>query len=395
MRREKRIRRKERTVSAARRLREHKTGGDRLAYKPTIPQFNPKAKSENEGVTKLVDFLVWKAKKGNPFFDPGEKAYERTYFVHPRVGPNNATVFCNAKNFEKPCPICEYRNKKYGNIPDPDDKTKKIIGTLLPKERQIFVVRDREDKKKGPQFFDQSFHTFGKFLDNKINSAKTSSEKRKRQEFADPKVGSYIELTGAMKKGGGYSFTEFSDIQFHERKGPLPSELLDAVPDVDDWIKLEDYKKVKEMFFQTAPADEGEEEEEDEVLDDDTDDEEDDDGEDDDEESDEDDDEEDDEDDEEEESDDEDEEDDDDKEDEDEEEDEVESPPCKKGDTVRFEYKGKKRTGKVIRINLDDALIKVKAEGKDTPYSIDYDQVLKVMKTEKKGKKKKSREIDF
>lgn len=406
--RERRKKREARVVSAKRQATEHKRGG-KIPLR--VPSTLPQLQVGKEARTLVLDFVCWKAGKGNPHCPKGEAAFERTYFCHAKIGPAGDTVICNAKTFNKACPVCEYRNKLQQD-PTPDEAKKKLISSLWPKERQVFLVVNREDKKKGVQLWEYSFKLFGEQLNNKINNARSRSEKKIREEFADPKVGSTLILTGLQKSGGGYTFVEFSDIEFKPRKKPLDSKVARGNPCVDDMIVPEDYKKLKELFFQNVKAEDDEDEEderdEDEELDEededgddeDSNDDDDDEG-DDDDEDDEDDDGEDSDDDEE--GDDEDEDDDEGDSDEDDEDDsdvDEDDPPCEKGNLVKCKYKKKTYVGKVVAVNKADSIVRVKVEDREHPLNLEYDQVLKVlkkggkMKVAKKGKKGKKRRDD-
>jgi hypothetical protein len=272
-----------------------------------------------------------------------------------------------------------------------------MFGRLLPKQREAFLVRDRTEKKKGRQLWECSFHLFGKYLYNKIDTAR-GADKKARENFADPKVGSTLEITGVEKKtgDGGGAFLEFSDIQFKPRKEPLPPELVKGAPCVDEFVVLEDYKKVKESFLATQKSEDDEEEKEDEEEidneegeddeDDNGDSEDEDDTDDDDADSE-------DEDDEEESEEDEESGEDEGDADEDDEDADTLEPPCGKGDVVLFVYKKVKHKGTVLKVNEDDMLVRVRSKDRENPYTLDYDQIKKVVVKAKKAKK--SRSDDF
>lgn len=360
-----------------RRTREHTAGGKLAIRMPQLPLFKPKA-----GEAYNLDFVPFKAGKGNPHADKGEPYFERTYYTHPGVGPNRDTVICNAKTHNEECFVCEYRGK-LGRKPDQSPEMKEMARMLYPKERQLFLVRDRGEMKKGLQLWEYSFHLFGKALDNKINSAK-GEQKKVRQNFAEPDEGCTLEVTGVEKAvGEGGKCVDFADIQFQERKAPLKQELLDQAICLDDLIPKADYDKVKKLFLQSAPDESGEdiEDPEDEDEDDSEDEEKDD------------------EDEEEEEEDAEEDDDSDDEEDdeEDEDSDEEDEPPCSKGDLVLFKFKGKKLKGKVVKINVADSIVQVRAKDREEPHNLNYDEIVKILKVtesdegsdEPKKKKKK------
>jgi len=355
---------------ADRRKREHKGAGGGFAYSPPeLPQFKGKPE-ENYS----LDFIPFTAGKNNPFAKKGELYYERTYHQHPNVGPGRDKVICNLETFKEPCYICEYRAKKC-NVP-PDERTKEskaAYSALMPKQRQVFLVRDRAQMKKGLQFWDESWHLFGKFLDNKLKTAK-GSQRAIRDNFAEPDSGAALVVVGVEKAVDTGKCTEYSDITFEPRSKPLKEDLLEAAPCLDDLFTPVDYDEVKKLFLAGIGDEKDEDEEEgnsetdDEEWDEeDSEDEEEGDSEDAGSEEDE----------EEDESDDEDE---DDEDSEDEEEgNEPDEPSCGKGDLVLFKFKKKKLKGKVVGVKGET--VRVKSKDRDELHYLEFDEILKVLKS--------------
>ena len=48
------------------------------------------------GKATRIDIIPYNAGAGNPNADKGEEAYERTYFVHKNIGPDQKWVVCLA-----------------------------------------------------------------------------------------------------------------------------------------------------------------------------------------------------------------------------------------------------------------------------------------------------------
>lgn len=356
---------KKRRSMTDRRKREHKGSGGGFAFKtPEIPQFAPKKPEEYQ-----IDIIPFTAGKNNPFASKGELYYERTYHQHSNIGPNRDKVICNLATFKTACYICEYRSKMSRTPGERTKESKDAFNSLLPKQRQVFLVRDRAEMKKGLQFFESSWHTFGKFLDNKLTAGK-GEQKKIRENFAEPEGGSTLVITGLEKSAGDGKFIEFSDIQFEPRKKALTEELLEAAPCIDDWFEPANYKEVKKTFLaamgepdeQSEDEDDSEDNEEwdsEEEKDKESDEEEDEDSEEGEEED-----------------------DDSDSEDEDEdsEEDEEDSEsPCKKGDFILFKHKKEKLKGKVIAVGEDSLRLRVK--GMKDPLNVDFDAYVKTIKS--------------
>ena len=351
--REKRVKR--RSVTAKRRIEEHKSGfGGRLAVKlpPGVSQFLP----QEEGSYK-IDIIPFTAGKGNPFAAEGDFYFERTYYDHAQVGPNKDRVLCPRHSFPgkgKRCYVCEQRDKLGDNVDDKETKQRRK--DLKAKERQLWNVYNHAEPDKGVQVWEISNFLFGENLDKKINSR--AELKAKRMRFADPDKGMTLVLTAAKKDigSGGFKPLDFTVDEFLKRREPLSDELLEQAVCLDDLVKETiEYKEVKKLF-NMAPPDEDEEsdeeedntrkkrqprdEEEDEQEDEDEEDEEDEEEEDEEEE--------------------EEEEEDSESDDEDDEESDDE-PPAQKGDLIDFDYKGRElKKGKVVKVNIADSLLGVK-----------------------------------
>ncbi len=361
-----REKRERRVVSAKRRVAEHTDSFQRTSL--NVPEGVSLFSLKKEG-TYRVNILPYKVGRGNPFADKGEEHYERTYFTHANVGPQQRAYVCLAETFKKPCPICEEQAKLRRKGVDGD-----LIKALYPKERQLFNVQDVTDSKeaaKGVQLWDISFHLFGKLLDSRVRKADDDDG---YEFFADPEKGFTLKLEVEEKSiGKGKPFCNVSAIEFKARKGELDSELLEGVQCLDDMPKEVPYKELKEIFLQTGSTDDEDEDDKDDDDDDDEDEkpakkkskkEDVEDEEDDSEDSDE------------------------DKED----DDEGTEVPCKVGDTVAFPHpRDKKKTlrGKVKTVNVDKEIVTIDSDGEK--YVMDFEDVAKVEDEEEDETPKKKK----
>lgn len=231
----------------------HRSGGDWTTI--TIPEgvtvFQPK-----EGSYKL-DIVPYKVGKGNPYAEPGLWYYERTFFTHRGVGPNNESYVCTAKTTGGRCPVCDYR-AKLARDPDADEK---LVDALKPKERQLWLVFDHKEPEKGVQLFESSFHTFGKLLEKKRKAA--DEDETHKRDFDDWESGSTLKVLFSEESAGSYSFIDCSDIEFKPRANGLDRDLLDHGVCLDDIPKVMEYDRLKGILLQTE-AEEPEDEDEDE-----------------------------------------------------------------------------------------------------------------------------------
>lgn len=242
-----RKREERRRTGSGRRQAQHRTGGDwtSLSIPEGVDLFQPKG-----GKAYRIDLVPYKVGEGNKYADPGEWYYERTFWVH-RIGPNNSAYVCPAKTFDQPCPVCEYRAKL---LRDPDADQKAVDAKWRDKERQLFLVRDRDDESKGVQLWEFSHFCFGALLDKLIKDAEEDEDYVRN--FDDPEGGACLKVSFNDEKVSGYSFAKAYSIQFKPRSSGLPDELLDHGICLDDLVKVESYDKLKEIMFQAETGDE-------------------------------------------------------------------------------------------------------------------------------------------
>jgi hypothetical protein len=246
-----------RRAGSSQRDSKHRAGGDwtTLSIPEGVEIFQPK-----EGTVRF-DIVPFEAGKGNPYAKEGEWYYERTFYTHGRVGPNNESYVCLAKTAGKPCPICEHRARLAS---DPDEGNEKLIKSLKPKERQLFlihVVKRDEDGGK-VMLYESSFHTFGKLLDKKRQDAE--EDEPHISNFDDEKAGSTLKVSYSEEDAGGYTFLDAYSIEFKPRPNGLDSELLDHGICLDDVVKLLPYDELKRLFLQDGGKDKDDDDDDDE-----------------------------------------------------------------------------------------------------------------------------------
>ena len=246
---EKDRREKRSTATAAKRRAEtHKTGFDNTAFE--LPDEKKQFILKSDKAVRL-DIIPYEVGEGNPYADKGELHYERTYFVHPRIGIDQTSFVCLSKTCGDPCPICEYRGKLMKD-PDADED---LIKDLGPKERQLFHVKDTKDQDKGVQIWDMSFHLFGKKLDYEI---KNSDEDDNYENFAELEGGFTLKLGVEESHYGKISFFEVVSVNFKPRSKDYDEDILEETICLDDILIIKEYDELKEIFLQTTDEDEDE-----------------------------------------------------------------------------------------------------------------------------------------
>jgi hypothetical protein len=233
-------------VSAKKWAEEHVSGFSRttLAVPENCSIFAPK-----KAGTYRLDFIPYTAGEGNPKADSGEVHFERTYWIHRGIGPNQDSYCCPAKTFGKSCPVCEHRSKLLRKSDSDED----LIKQLTPKERQLFNIIDLSETEKGVQVWDVSYHLFGKHLKNKLDNA---DEDDNYDLFPDLEEGKTLKIGAQEDSMGGRPFLTFSDIEFKERKEAYDDEMFEKAHCLDEMPKEIAYEELKKLFLQEPDADE-------------------------------------------------------------------------------------------------------------------------------------------
>jgi hypothetical protein len=222
-----------------------KSGGKTTINIPDgVELFIPKEKSFR------LDVILYEAGEGNPCCEPGEWYYERTYYTH-RVGPDNKYMVCPAKTAGKPCPVCEER-ARIAKDPDGDEDQLK---DLRPSQRQLWLVRDRDDEDAGVKLFDFSFWNFGRNLDDLRKEADDDEEHI--SDFDDPDAGAILRVK--FRESSGYGLEAFA-IDFRPRPKGIDPELMNHGICLDDILVIPEYDALKNLFFQIDEEEEEEEE---------------------------------------------------------------------------------------------------------------------------------------
>lgn len=201
----------------------------------------------------LVDILPYEVGKGNPMAEEGSLYWERTFFVHRGIGPNQEMVICPARTLNQPCPICEYRSRLSRSE---DDEDIKEASTLNAKERQVFNVINRKEPDKGVQLWTTSFHTFGKELQAELTNA---DEQDHWDLFFTLDQGYTLKIGFGEDSMGRSKFITADTIHFKDRKPLDEKDILDQVALLDDILIIKSYDELEALFTQSQGKDKDDE----------------------------------------------------------------------------------------------------------------------------------------
>lgn len=196
---------------------------------------------------RTIDIVPYITGEGNPKCEEsGVEYFERTFWVYKDVGIEQKPYVCSSKTFGHPDFIQEWRQQEARN-PDADTK---LIKALAPKERQIFLVYDHDERDKGVQVWEFSSFLFGNLLASRIEN---SSDRQGWFNFYSPdEDGFSLQLTVEQGSVDGHTFNKVTAIDFIPRDEPLPEHIVNHGICLDDLLVECEYGELKSIFLGTA-----------------------------------------------------------------------------------------------------------------------------------------------
>lgn len=227
----------------------------------------PLTKKKMKNGDHIIDIIPYIAGENNPSVTSDAPTYKLDVWVHTNVGPKEGMYVCPARNFDKPCPICEEiaRLRKEEDTDDADHEDE--IKALNPKRRcayNIICYDSAKEEEEGVVLFEVSHYLF----ETELNAVSKKKRTGGFVPFSDPDEGKTIEFT----KEGERRTTKFKGFQLTDREESVTDEILDDAICIEDYIETPSYAelakiaglKVKKAVKEEEPEEEPEEEEEEE-----------------------------------------------------------------------------------------------------------------------------------
>ena len=200
----------------------------------------------------IIDIIPFPAGNHDPNTKPGEPNYVLILWVHYGVGVNQDAYVCQARNYNKQCPICEYREE----VRRQEDYDEELVKELTPKRRSIYNILCYDSEKeegKGVQIFDAAHWFMEKHI---APLAKTPTRGAGKSTdmyvaFSDPDTGKSISFT----RKGTKRNSEFLAHKFVDRNYVIPDEVLDAAFVLDECINYATYDEINQAFQGTGGGD--------------------------------------------------------------------------------------------------------------------------------------------
>lgn len=213
-----------------------------VRFPDDVERFDP-----NQKGAYVIDILGYKT-KNNPRAEPGELFGNREYKAHYNLGPGSDRSAICPSTFGKPCPVCEYQQQL---LRQGVSKKSEEYKALYPKRRQLFVLLDHNDKaNKQPKIWDVATWNFGELLADRVND----NAEEDWDMYHHPKIGYRMRVSIKRtsmpgRDGQPVVFSKASAIDFKKRDKPIPKEIMQAVPCLDDLLVETDYETLAKLFY--------------------------------------------------------------------------------------------------------------------------------------------------
>lgn len=208
---------------------------------------------DSERLEQEWDIKGHKVQDGDNFLQIIPPVDENKYFglrlfIHYGIGPNNSAFLCLAKHKNKPCPICEERERLQKAGAD-DEELRQL--NAYP-ARYAFLVVDTSSKdsiKEGIKFW---------VAPNTVNEAilSLSEDARTKRviDITDPKNGHDL----FFKVKGKDKLRKYESFKLEEMT-QLPDKLFDSIndmPDLEEFLIYHSYEEMEEELQGTKRKDE-------------------------------------------------------------------------------------------------------------------------------------------
>lgn len=216
--------------------------------------FNPEADfilwkpSPTKGDPHIIDIIPYKigpdqppmleGKKRTAY--PGEWGFFLQISVHRNIGPVKQSVLCPAKNYGKPCPICEHISKLEDDGVDWDEYSN--IATMERCLYNVVVMTNEKEQKKGIRIWDAAYKYSQEILKSLAQDARTGA--RIMYHSPDRDLGKSIQFEVEKDK-----FRKVYGHKFLDRNYDISDKLQEDAYVLDGLLELLPYKTISDLFY--------------------------------------------------------------------------------------------------------------------------------------------------
>jgi hypothetical protein len=177
----------------------------------------------------------------------GDDAYVLELEVHTSIGPGKQSILCPAKNYGKPCPICEHIEELIREGAEWED-----YKAIAPKKRCLYNVINMTDAKqqaKGIQVWDVPY----RYSQEKIKALAKNPRTGGFVIFQHPDADTGKSISFEVAKD---TYRTIQGHQFLDRNYDIPDEILDKAHVLDELLEVMPYDNIKLIF--EGPVEAGE-----------------------------------------------------------------------------------------------------------------------------------------
>lgn len=219
----------------------------------SLPEGMTMFKFKRAGVYR-INVIPFVTKDGNPNADVDMDYYERTYYVHNQIGPEEKTYCCPLKNWGDPCCVCDHRVKLQNK--GADDET---IAPFKPKKRQLWLFDDVSEVREGAhkpnfQLFEaayfggRGYKGFGEMINGKIEIADDGDPATRFYRLDEE--GMTLKVSTQESNFKGNTYYRADEIDFAPRKVVYSESDFENVPCLDEIPKRISSSELRKIFLQ-------------------------------------------------------------------------------------------------------------------------------------------------
>lgn len=182
--------------------------------------------------------------------EPGTIWYKRAFVIHHGVGPNNDSVVCPV-SIGKKCPLHEERARlsKKNKDGEHDEAIKELKGQTYV----AFNILNPDDNDAISVFLMSQ----GKFwsADAGLKTELEDAGNEKNLTFYDTEGGKTLHVRFSDDSYAGHKFLRCSKINFKKRDDMDEDEILGKAVNLDEFLNVLPYDKLKNLFLQMDEED--------------------------------------------------------------------------------------------------------------------------------------------
>jgi hypothetical protein len=232
--------------------------GGAVKYLKTDIDFKLWKPGQTKGEPHIIDLIPYVVGKGQPplamegKLKEGDDAFFLELEVHQNIGPGKIDLLCPAKNYGKPCPICEHIEDLINDGAEYDDYSD--IATKRRCLYNVLVVTNEKTKAKGVQIWEVS----ARFSQDKIKPLAKDARTGKVTIYHHPDADTGKSISFEI---AGDKYKTQQGHKFLDRNYDISDEILDQALPLDELLFLQSY----DYIANTAFGDSGEAEKKEEV----------------------------------------------------------------------------------------------------------------------------------